>query len=144
MKKLSGCVLVLLLAGCGKGDRPGGPGTEAVMSGQPPSYWIQELKNPDPDKRKFATRLLSDHARTDLTVREELLQALTSQDNEVRIGVAGVFGAMGFHGVDAVPALKKMYLDPDPRIQNAVIDALRKIDENELPKIGVSRGIKAR
>lgn len=140
MKKLIGCLLAVVAAGCGTSDRPGGSAGEAVMKGQTTSQWIQQLKDPDADKRKFATTLLRDHARTDLTVREELLEALKAGDSEIKIGVAGVFAAMGWDGGDAIPALKVMYLDTDNRVSMAAVEALRKIDDRELPKIGVSRG----
>ncbi len=69
-----------------------------------------------------------------------MLEALKGEDNDVRIGVINVFGELGWDGGDAVEPLKKIYNDKDERIGKAVIEALRRIDENELPKIGVSRG----
>jgi len=140
MKKLIGCFAALLLTGCGASDRAGGTAGEAVMKGKTASEWIQQLKDPDPDKRKFATNILRDHAKTDLTVREDLLQNLKSGDSEIKIGVAGVFAAMGWDGEDALPALKIMYLDENKAVSSAAVEAIRKIDDRELPKIGVSRG----
>jgi HEAT repeat protein len=139
MKKLLGISLVLL-AGCGTSDRPTGTAGGAIMSGHTTSEWIQDLKSPDAEKRKLAVTVLRDHARTDLGVREELLQALKSDDSDIKVGVAGVFAAMGWDGEDALPNLKVMYLDKDERVSNAAVEAIRTIDEKELPKIGVSRG----
>lgn len=140
MKKLLG-LSVILLVGCGgASDRPSGTAGGAIMQQQPASYWIQELKNPDAEKRKFATTLLRDHARTDLGVREELLEALKNEDPEIRVGAANVFGAMSWDGRDAMETLKKMYLDKDDRVSKAAVEAIRQIDERELPQIGVSRG----
>ncbi len=139
MRKLLGLSL-LLLAGCGSSDRPSGTAGGAIMKSQPTSYWIQELKNPDAEKRKFATTLLKDHAITDIGVRDEVLEALKSEDPDIRIGAAGVFAAMGWDGGDAMATLKVMYLDKDDRVSKAAVEAIRKIDEKELPKIGVSRG----
>ncbi len=144
MKPMLGLSLglsLILLVGCGgSSDRPSGTAGGAIMKSQPTSYWIQELKNPDAEKRKFATTLLRDHAITDLGVREEVLEALRNEDHEIRIGAANVFAAMGWDGGDAMDTLKKMYLDKDDRVSKAAVEAIRKIDEKELPKIGVSRG----
>jgi HEAT repeats len=140
MRKLLGLSL-LLLTGCGTSDRPSGTAGGAIMKGRTTSEWIQALKDPDAETRKLAVTVLRDHGRKDQGVREEMLEALKGNDPEIRIGVAGVFGELGWDGGDAMETLKLMYRDDNKKVSDAAVAAIRKIDSRELPKIGVSRGI---
>ncbi len=56
-----------------------------------------------------------------------LIEALESDDVNVRLMALNTLGLIGPDATDAVPAIKKALEDPDPDVQNRAKDALEKI-----------------
>jgi HEAT repeat protein len=133
--------LLLLSTGCGPTNRPGGEGTEAIMEGKPASYWVQQLKNSDPQIRATAIGLLVKHGKEDNSVWNEIMGALKGNDPELQVGACEVFGQMGLDGRDAFEVLKSKLNDPNTRVNMAVGIAMAKIDADEAAKAGIPRSI---
>jgi hypothetical protein len=136
MKKLLLGLTVVLLAGCG--DRKGGEGREAVFGGQTTSYWIQQLKNKDQEKKKEAIRILVQNSVKDKTIMDDLMTAVKGDDNELRRGVCEVFGAMGWDAPEeAFSTLETMLRDNDSKVAVAAGAAMRQINPKKAAAAGV-------
>jgi HEAT repeat protein len=141
MKRLVLLICVLALAGCGATNRPGGDDKEAIMEGQPASYWVQQLKNPDPQIRATALRLLVQHGKDDNSVWNEIKHALDGKDPELQVGACEVFGEMGWDAKDAFEALKAHLNDNNTRVGMAAGIAMARIDPDRAAQAGIPRSI---
>src|SRR5262245_56424192 len=141
MRKLAFTTALVLTIGCGPTNRPGGDGAEAIMEGQPASYWVQQLKSTDPQTRATAVRLLKENGVKDNSVWNEIMGALKGNDPELQLGACEVFGHMGWDAEDAFEALKARLNDKDTRVGMAAGIAMAKINPEKAAQAGVPRSI---
>ena len=136
------CLLLLLVVGCGKKDRTGSKDVEAIMKGQPTTYWIEQLTNTDEEKRTVAVKLLVEYGKKDETVVEDLADALEKKDDpDLRIAVCAVLeriGSVHANTKDVVSSLKKLLLLKDDRVANAGAKALWRLNKDEARIAGVA------
>jgi HEAT repeat protein len=141
MHRFAVCCLLLLLVGCGKKDRTGSKDLEAIMKGQPTTYWIEQLTNPDEEKRTVAVKLLVENGKKNEYVVEDLADALeTKDDPDLRIAVCAVLERIGLNAntKDVVSSLKKLLLVKDDRVANAGAKALWRLNKDEARIAGVA------
>jgi hypothetical protein len=140
MVRLVVCCLLLLLVGCGKKDRAGSKDLEAIMKGQPTTYWIEQLTNTDEEKRTVAVKLLVEYGKKDETVVEDLADALeTKTDSDLLIAICGVLERIGLNAdtKDVITNLKKL-IRKDERVAQAAGKALLRLNKDEARNAGVA------
>lgn len=134
--------LLLLLAGCGKKDRTGSKDLEAIMRGQPTTYWIDQLTNTDEEKRTTAVKLLVEYGKKDETVVEDLTTALEEKkaDSDMVVAICAVLERIGLAAdtKDVITSLKKLLLLKDDKAANAVAKALWRLNKEEARSAGVA------
>lgn len=141
MKQLALFISIVVATGCGPTNRPGGDGKEAIIDDQPASYWVQQLKSTDPQRRATAVRLLVEHGPKDNSVWNEIMGALKGNDPELQLGACEVFGHIGWNAEDAFEALKAQLNNKDTRIGMAAGIAMAKINPEKAAQAGVPRSI---
>jgi len=139
MKKLALFVLLILLTGCGKSDRQGKEGQEAMIQGRTTSDWIKQLGSKEETDRKQAVNILKQRGDTDRTIIELLDEAVKDKNNskELRMGAAEVLGKLGWNADLAKDTLIKTLPDKDGDVAAAAARALWDIDPATAKKHGV-------
>ncbi|MBL8799123.1 MAG: HEAT repeat domain-containing protein [Planctomycetia bacterium] len=141
MYRLAVCCLLLLLVGCGSKDRAGTKDLEAVMKGQPTTYWIEQLTSEDEEKRNVSVKLLVEYGKKDETVVEDLAEALkTKEDPELRMAICGVLERVGMaaNTDEVVGVLKTQLRSKEDRVANAAGKTLWRLNKEEARNAGVS------
>lgn len=139
MKKLALLCLLALVPGCGKSDRQGKEGQEAMIQGRTTSDWIKQLGSTEETDRKEAVRILKQRGETDRTIIEQLEEAVKEKNNnkELRMGAAEVLGQLGWNADLAKDTLIKTLPDKDVDVARAAAKALWDIDPATAKKHGV-------
>jgi HEAT repeat protein len=113
-------LLTLLAGGCSK--------NEPLRShGQPVSYWVQALQEPDVPKRKKAVVALGHVGTADPSAMPALIGALKDADPSVRAEAVLALLNLGPDAKEAVPALTDAQNDPDPTVRDYARRALDRI-----------------
>jgi HEAT repeat protein len=116
--------LTLLCAGAGCHSKK----TEPLQShGHPVSYWLVELKNPNPQARKKAVTALGHVGKTDPAAIPALIEALQDRDASVRDAAVLALLNMGPDAKDAIPALTECTKDKDANVQSHAVKAIERI-----------------
>ena len=119
------CLAELILAGCSAKQ------TALVSAhGKPVSYWIGELKNPQPKARIAAINALQSVGAFDAAAIPALIRALGDADAKVRDAAALALLNIGPPAKDAVEALNKAKSDNDPTVRKHAAAALQQIAPN--------------
>jgi HEAT repeat protein len=113
-------LIAALAAGCGK--------KEPFRShGQPVSYWVQALHEPDVPTRKKAVVALGHVGPADPAAMPALIGALKDADPDVRAEAVLALLNLGAEAKDAIPALTEARDDPDARVRDYARRALERI-----------------
>jgi HEAT repeat protein len=146
MKKLLIFLGMVLCIGCGSSDQPGGSGKKAIMKGRTAHEWVALLKSPDEELRRQAEKVLTDGWRADPTVRDDVVETLRSNDNELRVKVCELLGNIGWDAEEAAfETLQKLLsAEPDENMARAIAMAMKKINPRKAGKLGIPSGEKVR
>jgi len=90
-----------------------------------PGYWIEQLRDRDPDARARAARALGE--MRDRTAVAALVQALGDANQNVRIAAVQALGRLGPGATAATPVLRQMLAEEDRRLRDEVSRSLEKI-----------------
>ena len=119
------CLAELTLAGCGAKR------TELLSAhGNAVSYWIEELKKPQPKARIAAISALQSVGAADSAAIPALIGALGDTDAKVRDAAAVALLNIGPPAKEAVEALNKAKRDKDPTVRKHAAAALQQIAPN--------------
>ncbi|MDB5308863.1 MAG: hypothetical protein JWO38_3065 [Gemmataceae bacterium] len=126
---LLGAVLVAALGGCAR-TKP----TQA--GGKPVDYWVEALRNPDPQVRKEAVFKLGNVGPADPAAYPAVVGAIRDADPKVRCEVILALMKFGPRAKEAGPTLGDLKAhDPDARVRSHASRALEKIGtEPDSPK----------
>jgi HEAT repeat protein len=116
-------VLCLLIIGCGRSDVP----KEKYFSGEPVDYWLDEIKNPDPKKRKKATDILGNVGPADERSIPALTEAVKDKDAKVRDAAVLGLSKIGPLAGSAESVLTEATKDKDPTIRAHAVTALERV-----------------
>jgi HEAT repeat protein len=123
MRLVAVATLALVLGGCGKAQ-------PVLSGGQPVSYWVGALTDPDPGLRKKAVSKLGNVGPADVTVLPALLGALKDDDAGVRGAAILALVKFGPEAREAVPTLAEMeQQDSDDQVRAYAAKALIRIKE---------------
>src|SRR5689334_10868552 len=103
---LIGAGLALMVTGCGHAP-------PTLAGGKPVSYWVEELKNPDPKLRKTAVAKLGNVGSTDPAAFPAVCEALKDSDAAVRREAILALVKFGAAAREAIPTLTGLQHDPD-------------------------------
>jgi HEAT repeat protein len=112
--------LAVVAVGC----REQGP---LLTHGEPVSYWIAALKQPDPRARKKAVTALGHVGTADAAVLPALIGAVRDRDALVRREAVLTLLNLGPNAQDAVPALTEAQRDKDARVRDYAGKALERV-----------------
>lgn len=90
-----------------------------------PSYWIEKLRDRDPDTRVRAAQALGE--TRDRTAVPALVHALNDANQDVRVAAVRALGRIGPGASRAVPALRAMLAENDERLRGEVSRSLEEI-----------------
>ena len=113
---LFGCLL-----GCGGKKEP------MTIHGKPISYWVDELKRPDPKARKKAVAALGQVGKADPAAIPALAGALADADARVRGEAVLALLKIGPDAKEALPALESLRRDREPTIRDHAGKAIARI-----------------
>ncbi len=105
---------VLMYGGCGKKEKS----TAELLA---------DLKSGEDRDRLIAVRLLPYRQDDAAEVVPALIEALKDKAADIRLGAAVGLGSFGDKAKDAIPALKLLDHDSDPRVRAAATKALSRI-----------------
>ena len=109
-------------AGCGKTEPP------LTAGGRPVSYWLDELKKPDPKARKKAVRELGHVGAADPAAIPAVTAAVKDRDAAVRRDAVLALLNLGPAAKDAAPSLAEAAKsDPDPTVRKDAAKALERV-----------------
>ena len=112
---LFGCLL-----GCGGKKEP------MTVHGKPISYWVDELKRPDPKARKKAVAALGQVGKADPAAIPALAGALADADARACAAVLALL-KIGPDAKEALPALENLRHDREPTIRDHAGKAIARI-----------------
>jgi HEAT repeat protein len=113
-----------LAAGCSK-SKP------TTVGDHPPSYWVEQLRDPDAKHRRRAAQHLGNAGATDATVVPGLADALMDADPTVRREAAVALLKIGPAAKSAAGALNEAANDTDARVREAAAKALEKVNSGK-------------
>jgi hypothetical protein len=113
-------LLAVLAVGCSKRD-------PLHSHGQPVSYWVQALQEPDVPKRKKAVVALGHVGTADPAAMPALIAALKDADAGVRAEAVLALLNLGPEAKEAIPALTDAQNDPDPTVRDYAKRAVGRI-----------------
>jgi len=113
----------LLLLGCHSKTQP------LLSHDKPVSYWIEELRKPEPQARKKAVTALGHVGKADPAAIPALVEALHDPDAGVRDAAVLALLNLGSDAKDAVPALKEATKDKDATVRGHAVKALERIQQ---------------
>src|SRR4051812_43844706 len=99
--------VLVLTAGCHKAEPP-------LAHGKPVSEWVAALRDPEPQARQKAVRVLGNVGAIDPAVVPALSSALRDQHEAVRAEAALALLKMGPAAREAAPALTEAQQDANP------------------------------
>ncbi len=112
----------LTAAGCGQ------PEPRLTAGGRPVSYWLDELKKPDPKARKKAVRELGHVGPADPAAIPAVTAAVKDKDAAVRREAVLALLNLGPAARDAAAALAEAAKsDPDPTVRRDAAKALDRV-----------------
>jgi HEAT repeat protein len=121
LKMLLIAAALALAAGCG-------PTAPTSAGGMPVSHWVEELRDPNPNKRKEAAEKLGNVGAADPTAVPALVGALKDSNARVRGAAVLALGKPGSTAKAAVPTLQDLKdHDPDPGVRDYAAKALKNI-----------------
>jgi HEAT repeat protein len=113
-----------LAAGCSK-SKP------TTVGDHPPSYWVEQLRDPDTKHRRRAAQHLGNAGVADVSVVPGLAAALKDADPTVRREAAVALLKIGPAAKVAVGALQEAANDPDAGVSEAAAKALEKVNSGK-------------
>jgi vesicle coat complex subunit len=111
-----------LLLGCHNKTQP------LQSHDHPVSFWLQQLKNPDPKARKKAVTALGHVGKADPAAIPALIETLHDRDAGVRDVAVLALLNLGSDAKEAVPALTEATKDKDPNVRAHAAKALERIE----------------
>ena len=116
--------LLPILGGCtAKTDAP------LTAGGQPVSYWLEELKKPDPKARKKAVTKLGHVGKADPAAIPAIANALRDKNALVRAEAALALLNLGPDAEQAIPALTAATRDKNPKVRDYAARALERLHQ---------------
>jgi HEAT repeat protein len=122
--------MVLLIVGVTRAEGQGRVLMNACAGKTAPDYWIEKLKDRDPDARVRAAQALGE--TRDSAVVPLLVHGLKDPNLDVRLAVIQALGRIGPGASGAVPALKEMLAEKNGRLRDAVSRSLENIRSADL------------
>jgi vesicle coat complex subunit len=106
-----------------------GCGTKSTFTahGQPVSYWVERIQDPDEKTRLRAVKALGNVGVKDPVVVPALITAVKDKQEEVRVEAILALLRMGPDARDAIPALTEARQDSSPKVRDCAVKALEKI-----------------
>jgi HEAT repeat protein len=114
-------LLALFVVGCAEKKEP------LKSHDKPVSYWVEELKKPNPKARKKAVVALGHVGAADSAAIPALIGALKDRDVRVRAEAVLALLNIGQDASDAIPALLDAQHDPDATVRSHAAKALERI-----------------
>ena len=116
------CLLIMLLAGCGK------PKT-TLAGGKPVSHWLEAVHDPDPRVRKGAIFKLGNVGPSDADVLPAVTAALKDPDATVRREAILALVKFGAAAKEAAPILTEIERrDRDAQVRSHAAKALESLE----------------
>jgi HEAT repeat protein len=119
MRSICILALVLLIGGCS--PQP------ITSSGQPATYWFEQVKSPDPKLRQKAVKALGHLANHEAEVMPALIAAIDDPDANVRAEAVLALLNIGPPASEATPSLEKATRDENERVRRLAVKALERI-----------------
>ena len=116
-------MLCLLMFGCSQSDVP----KEKYFSGEPVDHWLEEIKSPDPKKRKKAAEILGNVGPADERSIPALIEAVKDKDAKVRDAAVLGLSKIGPPAVSGDSVLAEATKDKDPTVRTHAATALERV-----------------
>jgi HEAT repeat protein len=123
MRKFVGFGIIIFLWGC---QKP----ASLTTHGQPVSYWIEALKEPDAKVRKKAVVALGHAVTVDPAALPALTGAVKDRDTGVRREAVLALLNLGPQARDAAPALTDALKDKDAKVREYASKALARVQSD--------------
>jgi HEAT repeat protein len=117
-------VLFVAWVSCAPLSAGGPPGKEPLVQGKPLSYWLKELKDPDPLTREEALTVLAGAGEAARAAAPVLLELLKDKSAPVRVKAALALGQLKGHSKEATPVLLEAYKDGSRNLRQQILPAL--------------------
>jgi HEAT repeat protein len=113
----------LFVCGCSRSDAP----KEKYFSGEPVAHWLEEIKSPDPKKRKKAADVLGNVGPADERSIPALIEAVKDKDAKVRDAAVLGLSKIGPLAASGESALAEATKDQDPTVRTHAATAVEKV-----------------
>lgn len=116
-------LLCLLVSGCSRSDVP----KEKYFSGEPVDHWLEEIKSPDPKKRKKAADVLGNVGPADERSIPALIEAVKDKDAKVRDAAVLGLSKIGPPAASGESVLAEATKDKDPTVRTHAATAVERV-----------------
>ena len=116
-------LLCLLLLGCSRTAVP----TEQYFGGEPVDHWLEEIKRPDPKKRKKAADILGNVGPADERSVPALIEAVKDKDAKVRDAAVLGLSKIGPPASSAESVLEEAAKDKDSTVRTHAVAARERV-----------------
>ncbi len=116
-------MLCLLMFGCSRSDVP----KEKYFSGEPVDHWLEEIKSPEPKKRKKAADILGNVGPADERSIPALIKAVKDKDAKVRDTAVLGLSKIGPPASSAAAVLEEATKDKDSTVRTHAAVALERV-----------------
>lgn len=113
----------LFMVGCSRSDVP----KEKYFSGEPVDHWLEQIKSPDPKKRKKAADILGNVGPADERSIPALIEAVKDKDAKVRDAAVLGLSKIGPLANSAVSVLEEATKDKDSTVRTHATKALEQV-----------------
>jgi len=116
-------MLSLFMFGCSRSDVP----KEKYFIGEPVDHWLEEIKSPDPKKRKKAADILGNVGPADERSVPALIEAVKDKDAKVRDAAVLGLSKIGPPAASGESVLVEATKDKDPTVRTHAATALERV-----------------